>query len=181
MTVFEGSAKDYAASLGLAKPGKGRMNKEATEAVAKARAEGMTFSKETAKPAKVVKVTAGVEKADKPTGDFDPKAVREWAKSNGVEVSERGRISAEVKAAFANDNPNIERTVKVIAGKDLRPGAPMTSEPGTRWTGSFHNKSVIVSGATVCTTCKVSLSYHTCGHPSAVVGDGTIIPVEVLT
>jgi hypothetical protein len=30
------------------------------------------------------------------TGDFDPAAVRVWAKQNGIKVSERGRISAEV-------------------------------------------------------------------------------------
>ncbi len=29
-------------------------------------------------------------------GGFDPSAVRSWAKANGVTVSERGRISAEV-------------------------------------------------------------------------------------
>jgi hypothetical protein len=29
-------------------------------------------------------------------GDFDPSAVRAWAKEQGVKVSERGRISAEV-------------------------------------------------------------------------------------
>ncbi|MGY4643899.1 histone-like nucleoid-structuring protein Lsr2 [Cellulomonas sp. URHB0016] len=30
----------------------------------------------------------------------DAQAVREWAKANGHHVSERGRISAEVKAAY---------------------------------------------------------------------------------
>lgn len=178
MTVFEGSAKDYAATLGLAKPGKGRMGKDALEAVAKARAEGMTFSKEAAKPVKV-KVTSDKPETVKPVGDFDAKAVREWAKANGVEVSERGRISAEVKTAYANDNPDVERKVTVIAGKDLRQAAPMTSEPGTKWTGYFHDKSVTVSGATCCTKCKVSLAYHTCNAPTAVVGDGTIIPLAV--
>lgn len=44
MTQYNGTRKDYAASLGLAKRGKGRMNREATEAVNKAIAEGMTFS-----------------------------------------------------------------------------------------------------------------------------------------
>jgi len=30
------------------------------------------------------------------SGGFDPAAVRAWAKDNGVKVSERGRISADV-------------------------------------------------------------------------------------
>lgn len=177
MSTFEGSAKDYAVSLGLAKPGKGRMGREATEAVAKARAEGMTFSKEIAVKPQRVKVTK--PETPKPVGNFDAKAVREWAKSNGVEVSERGRISAEVKIAYAEANPDAERSVKVVGGKDLRPAAPMTSEPGTEWTGYFNNKSVTVSGKTCCTKCQVSLAYHTCNTPSAVVGDGTEIPLAI--
>ena len=34
------------------------------------------------------------------TGEFDPAAVRAWAKSTGVKVSERGRISADVVEQF---------------------------------------------------------------------------------
>lgn len=34
------------------------------------------------------------------SGDGDAQKIREWAKANGHEVSERGRISAEVKAAY---------------------------------------------------------------------------------
>ena len=32
--------------------------------------------------------------------DVDPKTVREWAKSNGIEISPRGRIRADVVAQF---------------------------------------------------------------------------------
>jgi hypothetical protein len=38
------------------------------------------------------------------SGGFDPAAVRTWAKSNGVKVSERGRISAEVLEQYAARN-----------------------------------------------------------------------------
>lgn len=31
---------------------------------------------------------------------IDPKVVREWAKANGVEVNDRGRLSADVVAAY---------------------------------------------------------------------------------
>lgn len=34
------------------------------------------------------------------TSDVDPKAVRAWASSNGYEVSTRGRVSADLVAAF---------------------------------------------------------------------------------
>ena len=33
-------------------------------------------------------------------GDSDAQAIREWAKGQGLEVSERGRISAEVREAY---------------------------------------------------------------------------------
>jgi len=35
------------------------------------------------------------------SGSEDTAAIREWAKSNGYQVSERGRISAEVREAYA--------------------------------------------------------------------------------
>ncbi|MCR6688249.1 Lsr2 family protein [Cellulomonas sp.] len=33
-------------------------------------------------------------------GDSDAQAIREWAKDKGLEVSERGRISADVRKAY---------------------------------------------------------------------------------
>jgi Lsr2 len=36
----------------------------------------------------------------RPSGGIDPAAVRAWARSNHVKVSERGRISAEVLEAY---------------------------------------------------------------------------------
>lgn len=139
MTVFNGSPKDYAASLGLCKAGRGRMNAAALDAVAKARAEGMTFSKESA-----------------------PKIVVDRPKS-------------EVAVTDKASKPEV-----VIKGKDIRQAAPMTSDPGTKWTGTFNGKTVKnISGAVCCTRCKVSLAYHTCNTPTAVIGDGTIIPVAI--
>jgi hypothetical protein len=35
-------------------------------------------------------------------GNVDVKAVREWAKQQGLNVSERGRVSAEVRQAYDN-------------------------------------------------------------------------------
>jgi hypothetical protein len=43
-------------------------------------------------------------RARRPGGTDEPKedlaAIREWGKANGYRVSDRGRVSAEVKAAF---------------------------------------------------------------------------------
>jgi hypothetical protein len=49
------------------------------------------------------KVTGGGRRARKSSGggsSSNTKDVREWAKSQGMEVSERGRISADVQQAY---------------------------------------------------------------------------------
>lgn len=48
------------------------------------------------------KVTAAGTKARRVQGprNSDVAAIREWARENGVEVSERGRISASVREAY---------------------------------------------------------------------------------
>lgn len=38
------------------------------------------------------------------TRDYDPKAVRAWAESQGIEVSQRGRVPAELVAKFQEAN-----------------------------------------------------------------------------
>lgn len=49
--------KEYAVSLGLASPGRGRMSKEAHEAIRAAEAEGMVFAdKASPKPVEIVNV-----------------------------------------------------------------------------------------------------------------------------
>ena len=45
-------------------------------------------------------------KASSGAGDFDPVVVRAWAQRNGKQVSERGRIPADVVAAWRADTGN---------------------------------------------------------------------------
>lgn len=40
--------------------------------------------------------------AASPAGDEDNRAVRKWAQENGYEISDRGVIKAEIKAAYAD-------------------------------------------------------------------------------
>lgn len=40
----------------------------------------------------------------RPAGSKNASEIREWARANGFEVSERGRISAEVRAAYEAAN-----------------------------------------------------------------------------
>ena len=54
--------KEYAVSLGLATAGRGRMSREALEAIEKARAEGMTFDDDAPAPVKREKTVKVSEK-----------------------------------------------------------------------------------------------------------------------
>lgn len=42
--------------------------------------------------------------ATAPARDYDPKAVRAWAEGQGIEVNQRGRVSAELIAKFQEAN-----------------------------------------------------------------------------
>ena len=41
----------------------------------------------------------------RPAGNGDVGAIREWAKANGYKVGDKGRIAADVRAAYAAANP----------------------------------------------------------------------------
>jgi hypothetical protein len=95
---------------------RGRFSKAATEALAKAHADGFVFIGEAGhpqtevktvkapKPAKTVTMTTTTApvptQPTAPKVEVDPKEVRAWAKANGHEVGERGRIHGTVIGAF---------------------------------------------------------------------------------
>lgn len=43
----------------------------------------------------------GRRRGGRTTGGPTPAQIRDWARANGMSVSERGRVSAEVRAAYA--------------------------------------------------------------------------------
>lgn len=67
--------RDYAISLGLAKPTRGRMSREANAAIAKAEAEGMVFTDS--------RSTAPV-KTDSSSGDSAAKPVKDSVRATGT-------------------------------------------------------------------------------------------------
>lgn len=44
--------------------------------------------------------------AARPAGRPDPKAVRAWAKDQGMDINERGRVSKEIFDAYVKEHPN---------------------------------------------------------------------------
>ncbi|UVK61106.1 Lsr2-like DNA bridging protein [Streptomyces phage Angela] len=152
----------YAVSLGLAKDARGRMSSAAYEAIAKAEAGGMVFSDAQA-PVK----RAAVKSAPK-AGQFEAKAVRAWAASKNMAVSARGRISAEVLAAYKADNPEIKPAAPgvhvKVTGKDVRPHAAPTRSHRTEYIAWYRGKRIILSEREAC-KCGYSLSHCGCGSP----------------
>ena len=69
MTHFDGTRKDFAISKGLARPGKGRMSREAHEAVNAAIAGGMTFNDKSAAIIKGESPKGPVVAKDEPKAD----------------------------------------------------------------------------------------------------------------
>jgi hypothetical protein len=101
--------REYLITLGLAKEGRGKFSNDALAALAKAVAEGVVFDEpvkavtpkapkpaatEGEKPAKVAVIQSA------PLPQVEPKEVRAWAKANGHEVGEKGRLNHTVVRAF---------------------------------------------------------------------------------
>lgn len=163
----------YAASLNLAKAdARGRMSAEAHEAIALAESNGTVFSDSAAQAR--VKVVKAAPKA----GEFDARKVREWAKSKGLTVNARGRLSAEVLAAFKADNPEVAPaapgTLVKVVGKDIRPTAPRRRPAGTEYTAvDRKGKHWTFSEREAC-KCGASLMYCRCGSPVVLGMDVTV-------
>lgn len=129
LTFIPQTPRDFLASLTppLAIPNsRGRLSKDAHAALDKARAEGFRFIGDEGHPQTEVKekkekkvttpkatpaptqtkaegttVTPATSHPAAAQASFNAKEVRAWAKANGHEVGERGRIRPEVIAAFA--------------------------------------------------------------------------------
>jgi len=123
-------------------------------------------------------------------------SAKAYAVSKGIGQAGRGRPSREqldcIAAARAEGwtftaesgktvsvGTDEKPAIKIITGKDLRQGAARTSPEGSVWIGDLDGKPVKVSGKAVCSPCGVSLTYHTCNAPRAVVGSGVIVPLSI--
>lgn len=156
--------REYAASLGLAQMGvRGRMSKAAYDACDAAAAKGLVEFTDAQASVK----RAAVKAAPK-AGQFDAKTVRAWAKTVGIEVNSRGRLSAEVLDAYRKANPEVkpsEPGVHVkVTGKDVRPAAAPTRSSRTEYFVWYGNKRIKVTEREAC-KCGYSLSHCSCGSP----------------
>lgn len=164
------SKREWLVSQGLAKAGRGKFSKDAHEALDKAIKDGMEFDEpvvvvKSAKP-KVAKTPKAPEvKQEKSTAD--PAAVREWAKKNGVTVSDRGRVSESVKMDYekAMEAQGGEVISSAPGGgkvKDVRPHGPLlVPESQVYVTVGDHTP---VKGVTYKTACASGVSIGYCAE-----------------
>jgi hypothetical protein len=127
--------REFLASLNPPKAvagARGRFSKDAQEALATARGDGFLFIGDAGHPKTEVKaprapkapaapktVVTGAPTTAPTGGTVDAKAVRAWAKANGVEVGERGRIKPEVITRYLAGGGKTNAsasTVKVTMG-----------------------------------------------------------------
>lgn len=114
--------KEYAIGLGLAKPGRGRLSKEAHNAIAAAIENGIQFSD----------------------------GVKVSARADGSKVVEK---NADVNNFAATPAPNFSNDWYFVNAK---------------------GKRVSVAYQSACMNCKISLPWHYCTNPKAIVKAGIV-------
>lgn len=162
--------REWAISKGLAKPTRGRMSREAHAECDRAEKAGEVKFSEAVKPTPAPRVTT--PKAEtKPLvvdkADYSPRAVREWARKNNIEVSSRGRIDSTVVQSYLADVDKPEARTEVVAGKDLREAAARV-----RWADTYTGEGITKTWRDVCNKCCYSIGWCTCaGGPWAFASD----------
>lgn len=176
--------REYLAGKGLAIAGaRGRLSAEAHKAIDLAHSQGVKFSDDN--PITVTKITKPrAIKVPKPvvTEAVNPKDVREWAKKNGKDVPERGRISTELKAEYLagvakEDRAEVEnKETDIFRDRPPRRYPEGTTFEGKYWKGNKHTPFTVTDRA-ACSNCGVSLCVHTCNDPKVVYGGGNLYSV----
>ncbi len=173
--------REYLVTLGLAKPGKGRYSNAAKEALEKARGEGQTFDTPTVST-----------KSDTYQTDSDPKSVRAWAKTQGINVGERGRIHADILRQYDQTNPDGPKRAAVHAvviddkqpassdtkvvvmrsGNEIMGEAPRFYPKDSKFVHvDSGGKRHVISDKAACANSGASLSHCGCGNHRSVTND----------
>lgn len=167
----------YLVNLGLAKEGRGKFSNAAIVALDEAIAKGVVFDEPVKPEPKAKPVSLAKPAAPKPTPpkvavitapkvDVDPKAVRAWAKQNGHEVGDRGRINASVITAYvaAGGAPRVPTARRVPTPADM----PKVRTEKVAWGFFRRNKgdgrhiSEPLVAVESCAGCKKGISFCAC-------------------
>jgi len=177
--------RSYLRSQGFTVGDRGRFSAAMQEALSKA--PSGTITEPVAVPSQAKPKSAPKPKAAtviKVKSKADPKAVRAWAKSNGVTVGDRGRIKPEVFAAYEAakgeaSEPVVERTSESPASLTGN-HAPMLHASDAQW-GFTDPKGKVwkVGVRTACANTGVSLGWCPETDHRALVGDRSMDLVPV--
>jgi hypothetical protein len=176
--------RSYLRSQGFTVGDRGRFSAAMQTALAAAPAGAITEPVTVPSQPKPKAVKAPKATVIKVKSKADPKAVRAWAKSNGVTVGDRGRIKPEVFAAYEAaqgeaDAPVVERAPESanLTGNH----APMLHSSDAQW-GFTDPKGKVwkVGVRTACANTGVSLGWCPETEHRALVGDSSmdLVPVR---
>lgn len=188
--------REYLVKLGLAKPGRGKFSAQAHAELKKATKSGVKFA-EPAAPVKPTKkaaakrtaatppkaaVTKPIERPaePEPKRSVDPSLVRKWAKEEGIDVNDRGRLSAEIVSKYLAANPDAPTAADRA---NIVSGVFAAAEPrypyGTRFSGKDSTgKKHVLGDAVTCFTCSYSLSHCGCRESLVLCSAGEYIVVS---
>lgn len=190
MPVYQGSAKEYAAENGHGQKGRGRPSADALAFIAKARENGWTFTKDSVAPSTPrVSAAPAPDKVD--VSKVDPKAARDWATKNGIDVGDRGRVSYGILVQYQDamtEAGTVVKDRKVPVGtnvnvKDIRPEAPRTVSANAKWQRDSDGKVLKdFSDRTACQNSGYSISHCNCkdGRHVVTMGNATSATVSVV-
>lgn len=134
--------REYLVERGLAKPSRGRFSKEAVAALAAAEAEGVVFDEpvKVEKPVKSETETDADPEPSRPRPVSEAHKVREWARAQGMEIGERGRIPQGVTAAYNGEPIRVKSRFvsdSLPAQVPVRNFRKMRGETAEGWTIEF--------------------------------------------
>ena len=157
-THFE-TQREYLVEKGLAKAGRGKFSKVAHEALAEATAKGITFGP-VAKPA-TSEDSDSLGKSEASVGspaEASPSVIRQWAIAQGMDVPKRGRLSADIIAAYTG-NPLTPKPVQsgLLAN-------PVPRQERLRLASTLYGltEEGFKVGYNHCRRCKASMVYCDC-------------------
>jgi len=178
--------REYLVELGLAKPGRGRYSADAKRALRAAEHEGIMFDVPViaqARAPREPKPTRHVPERD----SYSPKAVREWAADEGIHVGARGRIDADIVSQYLKSQTDEVVRAAIRQETNADPSIILelqarTYPEGSQWVpvDDKDNRRAI-GDANVCMPCGVSLGWHKCNAPMALVkGERDYVSVRLV-
>lgn len=172
------TARAWLVERGLAKEGRGRYSRAAVEALEQARNDGVAFDEpQVSKPASALRqprttTTEQVAVAKVKRNEYDPAAVRVWAKGNGIPFPARGRISSDLARQYLDSvgEKAVKREDKPAEVNNFG-ATPDRVRIEDTWVGKNGKETITKTYRDCCIQCHVSIGWCRCSAPMAIAED----------